>query len=267
MDGFEVYIMTECKKLKQDIENTVKDNKEISDFIDSESNKRYLQLLNTSNNVMEVIGKMNDVHNACDNVDNYCNILNVFFTAADDALKYFSNYEKVSGKIIKDIMFPLIQEKMDKINEMILGTGLYSNQRISHNLQFQQKILIENIIRSLNEILVEVWNTYVDLCRETVIKTTDRIKIKNNEILSYVSDDNILPEVQHQKLEKILDTRKMDKWLFKHNFQPSRQGSTSHRIYKNKTDSIAMPMHGKKLNKGLAYTIQKEIFKKNKKIS
>lgn len=147
---------------------------------------------------------------------------------------------------------PLTKSIVDKMYELS-GYAHYMGYRdISNNIVLRIKETIFNKIAVfLNYSFNEEFKPYGELMDNELISMNELIDLKNEEIKSeerYVETK--------ETLIKILDQRKMDKFLREKGFAAVRQKG-SHKIYKNGTKTTVVPQHN--LGKGLSFEIQKQV--------
>lgn len=107
--------------------------------------------------------------------------------------------------------------------------------------------LTENIHESINKILEQISYRIDDITYDFGYK----VQIVSRFIEEHLSE--------RKQLEKITDVRTLEKMIKNEGYKLKRQ-TGSHKIYEDENGKVTcIPVHGKTIDKGLAYTIQRQI--------
>lgn len=107
--------------------------------------------------------------------------------------------------------------------------------------------LTQNIHESTNKILEQITDKIDDITYDFGYK----VQVVLHFIEEHLSE--------RKQLEKITDVRTLEKMIKNEGYKLKRQ-TGSHRIYEDENGKVTcIPVHGKTIDKGLAYTIQRQI--------
>lgn len=107
--------------------------------------------------------------------------------------------------------------------------------------------LTQNIHESIHKILEQITDRIDDITYDFSYKV---------QIVSHFIEEHLS---ERKQLEKITDVRTLEKMIKNEGYKLKRQ-TGSHRIYEDENGKVTcIPVHGKTIDKGLAYTIQRQI--------
>jgi predicted RNA binding protein YcfA (HicA-like mRNA interferase family) len=129
---------------------------------------------------------------------------------------------------------------------------------------------LERKIDNLALMIVDISNEILEQTEQSMVNNTQALLSYNGgkywkEILDAISElQQEKCEVKEKRhYEKITDVHDILGLLGNNGYVKKRQNGTSHAVYGNEEGQIVVvPKHGKDINKGLAYGIQKQIFNK-----
>jgi predicted RNA binding protein YcfA (HicA-like mRNA interferase family) len=182
-----------------------------------------------------------------------------------DTIDKIVNYLKREGDFTKEIMKllkSLTKEKTDEMNKIRAGTYYLSYHTTSNILDFNMKIMLDNITYFINNTIDEVIQPYQSLIVDKASKTYDVMQQKLQDLIQESNELEIMEgKGKKNNLKKIVEQKNMESLLNELGYKKERQNSTSHEIFTNGVHSVPVPKHGKAISKNLAYGIQKEIRK------
>ena len=120
--------------------------------------------------------------------------------------------------------------------------------------------------REFDPIAEQIDDRLTQNIHESIHKILEQIEIKVNEItydfgykvqvVSHFIEEHLS---ERKQLEKITDVRTLEKMIKNEGYKLKRQ-TGSHRIYEDENGKVTcIPVHGKTIDKGLAYTIQRQV--------
>lgn len=256
----EIALIKEFNRLKKQLEDEALEfvHDELYDYFDKVGNEKLQMIDKVAKDLIKTMDKIKDYNTILGIADEYLKNYKTVNQTFDEVMDYLNGNIEFENKI-KEIMSLKLTPLGDKIENLIAGSYFYGYNRVANNMKFL-------FIKCKNDILDEIvkdpgnaLTTYKKLICEIIDKVNNRIDSNLQKIQSYIeqAEKTENTEIEEKKLQKILDCRKMDKYLSEKGYIPTRQNG-SHKIYNNGSNSIPVPQHSR-LNKNLAFGIQKQM--------
>jgi predicted RNA binding protein YcfA (HicA-like mRNA interferase family) len=258
MKGIELKLIREFKQQQKTIEDysMTEMATRISAYADLKGQEKYKLVQKLIDDLDITLDKMDSIESFATNMDEYDDKTNLLREIVIEINDYFTPTSTFFKEILK-LEKENLQPEIDKLQELIFTAEYFNYHKTANNFKFQLKKVFDVITYCLNESAQSTVKAY----RTAISEIIELAQLKiNTKIDLHIKLINELKEEDKEdnKLRKIMSCREMDKLMKDLGYSATRQ-TGSHLIYKNESgNSIPVPQHSK-LNKGLGYTIQKQI--------
>ena len=169
---------------------------------------------------------------------------------------YLNNSTDMALNIGKEQYSEEFGEYMRQYHDYLYKQGV-SKKRIHMEGRKLQYTMSRRFVVMLNSLADNMNKEFIGCC-EYLLNSMEFFKQHYTIDVNAPKIENIEVEIEREGYEKITNIRDMIELLLNEGYTLTRV-SGSHHIYSNGTHSVPLPIHGKDLNRYLAYGIQKQI--------